>query len=190
MDIDIDISPKTSIDKIFGKGIVKASRIENDEMKPHPVGYYFQKVPIDKETNLCAIPYDQAEDEGFFKMDFINNNALSLFESKDQMNNLLKKEPNWSLLMDKDVVDRLFHLAGHYDIVSMVKPKNVLEIADILALIRPGKYKILDKYLKNKKLARKELYTIREKSHMKKSHAVAYALLIKLQLHLCEQGKL
>lgn len=190
MDIDIDVNPNNKIPQLLQNKAVRASSVQKDELVPHPVGYYFQHVPVDELSGLCAIPYEEAENEEYFKIDFINNNALSMFKSKQEMNDLLKKEPNWNLLMDKSVVDKLFHLSGHYDIVSMIKPKNVLEIADVIAFIRPGKYKILDKYLKHKKIARKELYTIREKSHMKKSHAVAYALLVKLQLHLYEQGRL
>jgi len=189
MDIDIDISPKFAPLKLFNN-VVQASKVEKDELTKHPVGYYFQNIPVDPITGLSSIPYDEAEELGYFKIDFLNNTALNLFESKQQMNDLLDKDPDWSLLLEESNVNKLFHLSGHFDIVYAIKPKSVLEIADVIAFIRPHKYKLLDKYLKNKKATRKELYTVREKSHMKKSHAVAYALIVVLQLHLIEMNKL
>lgn len=190
MDIDIDISAKFSMLTIFDNKIVQASRIEKDLLVNHPVGYYFQNIAQDPFTGFSAIPYDMAGGEGYFKIDFINNLALNSFNSKEEMNHYLDIEPDWSLLDDVNNVNKLFHLSGHFELVSSINPKNVLEIADVIAFIRPNKQKLLYKYLRNKKMARKELYTVREKSHMKKSHAVAYALLVKLQLHLIKLGRL
>jgi len=190
MDIDIDISPKFSALKLFDGRVVQASRVEKGELTNHPVGIYFQGMAKDPFTGFAAIPYDVAEEEDYFKIDFINNLSLNAFESKDEMNRLLDIEPDWSIMDDPDNVNKLFHLSGHFELVAQIEPKSILEVADVIAFIRPGKYKLLDKYLKNKKLGRKELYTVREKSHMKKSHALAYALLVVLQLHLIKMGRL
>jgi DNA polymerase III alpha subunit len=154
------------------------------------VGVYFQNIAKDPLTSFAAIPYDQAQDQGYFKIDFLNIGVLSQFESKEQMNELLEKEPNWKLLEEREVVEKLWHLSNQFEIVYAVKPKSIVELADVVAMIRPNKSKLLNKYLHNKKDARKELYTIREGSDMKKSHAVAYALLIVIQLHLIAMGKL
>ena len=58
------------------------------------------------------------------------------------------------------------------------------ELADVLALIRPNKKHLIDKYVKNKQSVRKELYKKVDASDLRKSHAIPYALLIVLQLHL------
>ena len=189
MDIDIDIRPDVNPLKLFSNA-TKASMVQNGQLKPHPVGVYFQSIPKDRITNLSAIPYEEAQDAGYFKIDMLNNNTLKLFNSKQEMDDLLDIDPDWSLLLERENVDKLFHLAGHFDIVYAIKPKSVLEIADAIAFIRPMKEKILDKYLKNKKEQRKELYTVRDKSHMKKAHALAYALIVVLQLHLIKMGRL
>jgi len=189
MDIDIDIRPDVNPFKLFNLA-TKASMVQNGQLKPHPVGIYFQNIPKDRMTKLSAIPYEDAEQEGYFKIDMLNNNTLKLFSSKKEMDDLLDIEPDWKLLLERSNVDKLFHLTGHFDIVYAIKPTSVLEIADAIAFIRPMKEKILDKYLKNKKEHRKELYTIRDKSHMKKAHALAYALLVVLQLHLIKMGRL
>lgn len=185
MDIDIDLRPDFKLERVF-KNATPASTVENGELKRHIVGAYFQKIPKDPITNLSAIPYEQAEELGFMKIDFLNLSLLSHFENKDEVKYFASKEPKWDRLMDRSFVERLFHISKHYDVVSKVKPKSILELADILAIIRPGKTILLDKYLKNKAETRKELYTKRQVSDLRKSHAIAYAVNIVINMNLIE----
>ena len=83
---------------------------------------------------------------------------------------------------------KLFQLAKHYDLLQQIKPSSVEEIADVLALIRPGKSTLLGLYLKDKVVARKMLYLSSEDFSFKRSHAISYALVVVLQLHLIEEG--
>lgn len=182
MDIDIDITPKFKPDSLFK--IVHASIVENGSLKKHNVGVYFQNIPVDQVTGLAAIPYKEAHERGFFKIDMLNLNILENFESKDEIRQLLKIPPDWSLLEDPDVVAKLFHLSKHYDTIQKIKPTSVSELADCLAIIRPNKIKLVDKYARNKKDVIRELYTKRDPSDLRKSHAIPYALLIVLQLHI------
>lgn len=182
MDIDIDITPKFKPDTLFN--ITHASIVEKGELKKHNVGVYFQNIPKDAVTGLAAIPYKEAQDHGFFKIDMLNLNILENFESKEEIRKLIKIEPDWSLLEDEEVVAKLFHLSKHYETVYKLKPKSVSDLADCLAIIRPNKVHLVDKYVKNKRAVQKELYTKRDASDLRKSHAIPYALLIVLQLHL------
>lgn len=190
MDIDIDIRPDFSALKLFQGNVVGASMVLNDDLVKHPVGVYFQRMAVDPISKLAAIPYKEAEEIGFFKIDFLHLNVLNHFESKEQMDELLEQEPDWKLLEEREIVEKLFQIADHFEIVYAVKPKSVLELSDILALIRPNKRKLLDKYLRNKTQIRKELYTRRDKTDMRKSHTIPYALLIVLQLHMIKMGKI
>lgn len=185
MDIDIDLKPDFNPDKIFN--VVHASIVENGELRKHPAGVYFQNIPIDPESGLSAIPYKEAEAIGFLKIDLLHLSLLNNFKSKKEMRRLLKKEPNWKLLEDENIVSQLFHIGNHFDIVSRVKPTSVLELSDILALIRPGKRPLLDDYLRSPADMREELYTKRINTDMRKAHTIPYALLIVLQLHLIER---
>ena len=106
------------------------------------------------------------------------------------MRRLQRKEPNWDLLLDEEVVKKLFHLGKHHDVLSLVKPRSVETIADVFALIRPNKRGLLYKYIKTPEKYREELFTKRAPEDMRKAHAVPYALLIVLQLHLIEQGRI
>lgn len=183
MDIDIDVRPDTDISKLFPSA-VRASTVENGILKPHIVGYYFQNVPVDATTGLSAIPYDSAEDFNLFKIDMLHLNILDLFENKAQIRKLLKREPDWRLLEDPDVVSKLFHLGKHFDTVRKLKPRSIDDLADALAIIRPNKKNLIDKYNRDKSSVRKELYIKHDPSDLRKSHAIPYAMLIVLQLHL------
>ena len=189
MDIDIDLRSDFKLERVFNNAI-PASTVESkdgtNELKRHIVGAYFQTVPKDPITGLAAIPYEEAEELGYLKIDFLNLSLLQHFESKDEVHYFSRKEPDWKRLEDREFVEKLFHIHKHYDMVSRVKPTSIIELADILALIRPGKTILLDKYLKNKKLVRKELFMKRQVSDLRKSHAIAYAVNIVINMNLLE----
>jgi len=189
MDIDLDL--KTDFDplEIF-KEATRASMVKNKDLVKHNVGVYFQTIPIDLITGLAAIPYEQADEIGYFKVDFLHLSLLDVFESKEEIRELLKIEPDWSLLMRPDVVSKLFQISKQYDLVSEIAPKSIQELADVIALMRPGKRHLVKAYLKDKTLIREELYRKPddEKYYFKKSHSVAYAFNIVLQLHLIKAG--
>jgi len=92
--------------------------------------------------------------------------------------------------MRPDVVPKLFQISKQYELVSKLAPKSVQELADVIALMRPGKRYLVNAYLKDKTLIREELYRKPddEKYYFKKSHSVAYAFNIVLQLHLIKAG--
>lgn len=189
MDIDIDVKSNFDPKKVFPNAVL-ASMVQDGELIKHHVGVYFQTIPEDKMTGLAAIPYKEAEEAGYFKIDFLHLKALDCFESKDEIRALLKVEPQWDILQSPGMVKNkeIFQLHDHFDILEAVKPRSAEEIADCIALIRPGKRYLLDTYLKDKKAGRKELWKKTDKYYFKKSHAVAYASIIILQLHLIEAG--
>lgn len=196
MDIDLDL--KTDFDplEIFPEA-VRASRVEKEQLVKHNVGVFFQDIPVDRMTGLAAIPYKQAEEVGYFKIDFLHLSVLDDFGSKEEIRELLKHDPDWSLLMRPDVVGKLFQIHRQYDLVSKLAPKSIVELADCLALMRPSKVHLINKYVETKNtpdhdLIRKELFTkpTDGKAWFKKPHAVAYAMNIVLQLHLVKGGLL
>lgn len=189
MDVDIDFP--TDFDPLeYFETAVRASRVQNGELKKHNAGAYLQNIPKDKLTGLAAIPYKEAQELGYFKIDFLHLSLLDNFQSKDEIRILLKKEPNWTLLQSPDAVSKLFQIHKHFDLVSKVKPQSVQELADCIALIRPGKRYLLAAYLKDRDVVRTELYTKPDdgRAYFKKPHAIAYALTIVLQLHLIDGG--
>lgn len=187
MDIDIDIPSKLDRQKLFPKA-VRASLIKDGKLTPHPCGMYLQNMPQDPVTDLAAIPYDLASEFGYTKIDFLNLNILNQFDNKEHIRKLLKIPPNWYLLNEEYVVQQLFQLNNHYDVVKMISPRSILELADCIAIIRPGKTKLVHEYVDavDKSEVRKKLYQVSsdDKYSYKKGHAIAYAMIIVLQLHV------
>jgi hypothetical protein len=186
---DVDIDFKTDFNSSdYFPNWTRASLVKDEILKPHVCGVYPQNISIDQITNLSAIPYKEAEELNYFKVDMLHNSVYNHFNSKAEIDELLTMEPNWNLLLDKNNVEKLFQLSRHYDIILKIQPKSVEDLADTIALIRPGKASMLKLYLSQKEMVRQVLYTESDGYFFKRSHAIAYALTIVLQLHLIELG--
>jgi len=188
--MDIDIDTPTTFYPLDYFGVIQASMVKDGKLVKHPAGVYFQNIPVDKISGLSAIPYKEAEDLDYFKVDFLHLSFLDNFNDKDEIRQLLKMEPNWLLLEQQDVVERLFQIRKHFDLVYQIRPRSVVTLADTIALIRPAKRQLLQQYLKFPNKTRQFIYTKPKdaKYYFKKSHAIAYALTIVLQLHLVDGG--
>lgn len=186
-DVDIDFCSSFKPKQVFPDW-TRASIIRSEQITQHACGYYPQKIAKDTITKLSAIHYKDAEELGFFKLDFLVNHVYNHFNSRDEILALLEIEPNWSLMLIKENAEKLFQLSRHYDLILKLKPNSVEDVADAIALIRPGKSGLINLYLAQKESVRKMLYSQSEEFNFKKSHAVAYALVIVLQLHLIEMG--
>lgn len=186
MDIDIDTATDFNPTSLFE--CTKASMVLNGELVKHNAGVYFQNIPEDGITGLSAIPYNSAEGVGYLKIDMLHLSHLNYFNNKDEITALIKKEPNWNILKIEENVKKCFQIGNHFDVVKRVNPQSIQDLADIIALIRPNKIRLLDKYLKDKTRVSKVLYKKTDKSDIRKSHAIPYAMIIVTQLHLIEAG--
>ena len=186
-DIDIDLQTDFNPGKLFAW--TRASLVKNEELVPHPCGVYPQRIPVDPLSGLAAIPYEQAENLGYIKLDFLHLSVYDHFRSRQEIEELLEIEPDWGLLTIPAEQKKLFQLSNHGEILSAVKPKNIEELADVLALIRPGKKQFVKLYNTQREATRRLLYAKDENGYsFKKSHSVAYAMIIVLQLHLISAG--
>lgn len=184
-DIDIDF-----VDRDYALTFFKhtpAGRIEDNRLVKHRTGVYLHEVPVDAVTGVCEIPYDQAEDQGFFKIDFLNVGIYKDVRSEAHLIELMNKEPLWDLLEQDDFCNLLFHVNGHGQILRTMKPTSVPQLAAVLAMIRPAKRHLVGK---NWKEVGTEVWTkpTDNEYYFKKSHAHAYAVAIVVQMNLiCEQ---
>jgi hypothetical protein len=184
-DIDIDFFDRNQALSLFNH--VPASRSEQGKLVRHNTGVYFHEVAFSPEGNFSSVPYDLAEDRGYFKIDFLNVNVYKGVKDEDHLIQLLNQKPLWDLLEQEDFVNLLFHVNGHGQLLRTMKPKNIEELAAVLAMIRPAK-----RYLVGKdwNTVFSEIWTKpdNEEYYFKKSHATAYALTIVVQMNLiCEQ---
>lgn len=190
MDIDIDTKPSFDPTKVFPSW-ARASVVREQKLVPHPCGVYPQAIARDPVTKLSAIPYDQAEDFGYLKVDFLHLSVYNSFSSRTEMDELLAIEPDWMLLQLPSTWPKLFQLSKHGEMLVLLKPKSIIELSDCMALIRPGKKQFIGLYAKNREHGRRILYAKDDNGYaFKKSHALAYAYVVWLQLHLIEKGKL
>ena len=184
-DIDIDFVDREQALSLFKH--IRASREDNGQIVKHNTGVYLHEVPVNAVTGLCAVPYEEAEERGYFKIDFLNVSIYKGVRDEAHLTQLMETEPLWDLLEQDDFTNLLFHVNGYGDLLRKLKPKSILELAACLALIRPGKRHLQEKTWKD------IMDQIWEKPtngdyHFKKSHAIAYATAIVVQMNLICEG--
>ena len=184
-DIDIDFVDRDQALTLFEH--IPASRLDNNRLVKHNTGVYLHAVPVDAVSGLCQIPYEQAEEEKYFKIDFLNVGIYKGVRDEEHLVQLMNQEPLWDLLLQDDFVNLLFHLNGHGDIIRKTQPTSVEQLSAVLAMIRPAKRYLIGKPWTT---IMNEVWTkpVNDNYYFKKSHATAYAVAIVVQMNLiCEQ---
>ena len=184
-DIDVDFFDRTKALDILEHHI--AMRDQKGQSVKHNTGIYFQQIPHNPFTNIATIDYKTAEDRGYFKVDFLNVSMYEGVRDETHLKKLLDQEPVWNLLEHEEVVTQLFHISDHYNILKKLKPTSIEELAAVLAIIRPAKRYLLDREWD---IIRQEVWErpVEDLYFFKRSHAIAYAAAIVVQLNLiCEQ---
>jgi hypothetical protein len=187
-DVDLDVKDRDNAISVL-RNYVVASQVNKNVMTPHNTGVYFQNLPIDPITNLSAFPYKEAEELGYFKVDVIPNHVYDLVESNDELQTLLDAPVDWEWFQDErffEAEDRryqLTHLSKYHHLCVMYPPQSVEDLACLLALIRPGKkYLVAQPWETVKEEVWKKPAT--EEYFFKKSHSVAFAVLVVLHAQL------
>ena len=84
-DIDIDFADRKKVLDVIQH--VPAAMKENSTFKKHNTGVYCTSVPYNPITGLSTIDYKEAEDRGYFKIDFLN---VSVYEGVKDRKHLLE----------------------------------------------------------------------------------------------------
>ena len=180
-DIDIDTKDRNDLLKLIKH--IPAGIIKDNEIKKHNTGVYVTDIPVEPASKTASIDYQEAEDRGYFKLDVLNVGVYEDVKDEKHLVELITKEPDWNLLEERKIVDTLFHIHNHFDIVNALKPQSVEQLAAVLAIIRPAK----------RHLSKQNWDEINQNVwknptdgtyFFKKSHAIGYALAIVLQLNL------
>jgi hypothetical protein len=186
-DVDIDFANRE--EALKGLLSIPASMIQNGELRRHNVGVYFQAIPQDPLTGFSSLPYEEAEERGYFKLDFLNLNVYKDVRDEEHLNQLVARPPLWDLLYDKDICEQLFQLGGTidgiptYDLIEAYKPQTLDDLAIFLALLRPRKKHLIGREWDEIKA---EIWQAGDDSlyGFKRAHALSYALVIVVQLNL------
>lgn len=182
MDIDIDFYNR---DVALNLLTHRIAVLEPGEK--HKTGVYFTEIPHNPLNNYSTIDYKQAEERGYFKVDFLNVGIYKTVKDEAHLRSLQSREPLWELLEHTDFVDQLFHLTGHSELTKKLKPTSIEQLAAVLAIIRPSK-----RHLANStwKTIDQEVWVKPTDGQyfFKKSHAIAYASAVVVHMNLlCEE---
>lgn len=186
-DIDIDLADRELLLRLIDH-VPAMQKDPRGRTTKHNTGVYFHDVPTDPFTGLCTLDYKTAEEVGYFKIDVLNVNIYKDVKDPDHLDRLAAQEPNWALLQHKEIIQQLFHIHGHADLVVRSKPQTLDQLAMVLALIRPGKRHLVGRPWD-------EIESLiwdkgDEGYSFKRSHALGYALAIVVQLNLLQEQAL
>jgi hypothetical protein len=180
-DIDIDLGNRDQLLDLIDHTV--ASIIHNNDHRRHATGLYVTDIPYDAVKNAASIDYQDAESRGYVKLDILNVNIYNDVRSEEHLVELMT-EPDWSMLLDRKIVDQIIHINKHYGTINkMPEPINSIpRLAMFLALIRPGKRHLIGKTWKEIS------QTIWDKSDdgyvFKRSHSIAYSHLVVVHMNL------
>lgn len=180
-DIDIDVADRDQA--LVDLQHIPASRLERGELRKHIVGVYFQSIPVDPLTGFSSVPYKEAEARGYFKIDLLNLSIYKEVRDEAHLEALLLQEPLWELLESEEVVNQLFHINNHFSIVQTMKPRSLMQLAMVLAMIRPAKRHLVGKTWEE---VEADIWAPVEGEQyaFKKSHSLSYAAVLLVQMNL------
>ena len=185
-DIDIDFADRDHALK-FIKHIPAAIKDTNGTFKKHNTGVYCTPIPYNPVNNLSNVDYKEAEERGYFKLDFLNVSIYKDVRDEEHLKTLMETEPLWDLLTQDDFSSLLFHVNGHGSILRQMKPTSILQLAAVLAMIRPAKRHLIGETWTTVM----ETIWIKPEDgeyYFKKAHAVAYAMAVVVQMNLICEG--
>ena len=133
-DIDIDFADRDHALK-FIKHIPAAIKDTNGSFKKHNTGIYCTPIPYNPVNNLSNVDYKEAEERGYFKLDFLNVSVYKDVRDEEHLKTLMETEPLWDLLAQDDFNSLLFHVNGHGSILRQMRPTSILQLAAVLAMI-------------------------------------------------------
>jgi len=105
-DIDIDFLDRNRALDVIKH--IRASRLDDSKLVAHNTGIYLQTIPCDPITNLSGIEYKEAEDRGYFKIDFLNVNIYKGIRDESHLTQLMETEPLWDLLEQDDFMTTIW----------------------------------------------------------------------------------
>ena len=108
-DVDIDMANRDKFLELANH--IPASIEKDGKFTKHNTGVYFQNIPKFPLEGYSTIDHKQAEEDGWFKVDFLNNHVYEGIRDESHLNKLVNSEPMWELLEHQEIVEKLFHFS-------------------------------------------------------------------------------
>ena len=181
-DIDLDFANREDVLKLIQHVPARQSN-----GRKHNSGIYVSDIPWDPVNQCAAIDYEEAEQRGYFKLDFLNMSVYQLIRDPAHYEQMITTAPPWERLWtDHTWASQLVHVGNYTDLLKVMKPDSIPRMAAFISIIRPGKA-----HLQTRPWA--EVFASvwdGDESRgytFKKSHAVSYAALVALHMNLLNQ---
>jgi hypothetical protein len=178
-DIDLDFANREDVLKL-----IQHTPARQSNGRKHNSGIYVTAIPQDPVNQCAAIDYEEAEQRGYFKLDFLNMSVYQLVRDPAHYETMLTATPPWERLWtDHAWASQLVHVGNYTDLLKVMKPDSIPRMAAFISIIRPGKA-----HLQTRPWA--EVFASvwdGDESRgytFKKSHAVSYAALVALHMNL------
>jgi len=180
-DIDIDFADRQQVLDL--SNVTPASIIRDGKLVKHNTGVYATDIPVDPFVGSASLDYNDAEARGYMKLDLLNVHVYKQVKSEEHLIKLMQ-EPDWTKLYDTSICAQLIHVNNHYDtILKMPEPVDTIpRLAMLLAVIRPGKRHLIGRTWKE--VAETVWDKVEGEYAFKRSHSVAYAQLVVVNLNL------
>ena len=182
-DIDIDFANRETVLKL-----IQHIPARQSNGRKHNSGIYVTDIPADPVNQCAAIDYEEAEQRGYFKLDFLNMSVYQLVKDPAHYEAMLTAAPPWERLWtDHAWAGQLAHVGNYTDLLRVMKPDSIPRMAAFISIIRPGKA-----HLQTRPWTEvfAEVWDGDESRGytFKKSHAVSYAALVALHMNLLNQS--
>ncbi len=184
-DIDIDFGDRSQALKLLKH--TPASIMRDGQLVAHNTGVYVTNIPQDPFTGLASIDYKAAEERGYMKLDFLNVSLYTQIKSEQHLQELIAQEPAWDLLYEPEFCAQLIHIGNHYrTLIQMPEAVNsITRMAMFLSVIRPAKRHLIGQPWAD--VAQTVWEREADGYQFKKSHAVAYAHLVVVNMNLLSE---
>ena len=184
-DIDIDFADREQILKLIQH--TPARQIVQGQVRRHNSGIYVTDIPRDPVNNCATIDYEQADQRGYFKIDFLNMGVYQLVKDLKHYKEMLDADPPWARLwQDTAWAGQLVHVGNYTELLKSMRPDSIPRMAAFISIIRPGKAHLQNKTWKD---VFESVWDGDDSKGFvfKHSHAISYAALVSLHMNLLNQ---
>jgi hypothetical protein len=181
-DIDIDFANREDI--LQHIKYTSARKLHQGKPEKHNSGVYVTPIPYDPMLDCSALHYKEADERGYFKIDFLNVSVYQHIRDDKHYQELLEREPPWHRLNEPEFVQQIIHISNYPDVIARCMPDSIPRMAMFIAALRPAKKHLLGKPWKEM------AETIWQKSDdeyaFKHSHSISYAVLVALHMNIVD----
>lgn len=181
-DIDLDFANREDVLKLIQHVPARQSN-----GRKHNSGIYVSDIPWDPVNQCAAIDYQEAEQRGYFKLDFLNMSVYQLIRDPAHYEAMLTATPPWERLWtDHAWAGQLVHVGQYTNLLEIMRPDSIQRLAAFISIIRPGKAHLQTRPWAEVFASVWDGDTSRGYT-FKKAHSISYAMLVSLHMNLLNQ---